>query len=377
MTSTKSKNKKTINIQGEKMNIEDIVSDGFSINDLEKKISSFAFISLSTALKSYFSTYKSSNHFFHSVLNGDSLPQLEKDWQYGSDYIEDYSETIIHFQHFIELICKEILREKHELLVLNIDRKHELFYKLLFKEEVPSSDLEGLRTTEFSTTFERMCDLIKSGKLDNKYNFFNEKNNKTALNKLNTLRNRIWHRGTFVLRYEALDLFIGKHILPLILKIIDLDEYKVLKTSWKYNPLDCAIDPISEIICECSKSNYNIGKVAFLKELGRAAYDNPIDHRFRPFYDEIIKRSKRIAQSEVSLGSYSQGDKIYFCPVCGIYSLTSYLDSDGEMEEDGTYSSYWTCSWYVKCHCCSFEISSQLKNPKDYGYDLPDYWYCL
>ncbi|GGI18490.1 hypothetical protein [Gottfriedia solisilvae] len=359
------------------MEIKNIVSNGFSLNELEKRISSFAFISLRTALKSYFSTYKSSKFFISTVLNGNSMTQIEKDWQYGNEYIEDYSETIIHLQHFFELICKEILREKHELLVLNIDNKHELFYNLLFKEKVSSSDLEGLRTSEFKSTFERMCQLIRIGKLDTKFNFFNEPKNKVALEQLNLLRNRIWHRGTYVLRYEALDLFIGKYLLPLIINVVELPEYKNLENRWKYNTVNSQIDPITEIISECSNANFNIGKIAFLKELGRAAYNNPLDYKFKIFNDEIINRSKRIAEAEVHLEKYSQADRIYSCPVCGVNSLTSYIDSDGDMEEDGTYSSYWTCSWYIKCYCCSFEISSELKNPKDYGYNLPDYWYCL
>ena len=359
------------------MDIKNIVSNGFSLNDLEKRVSSFAFISLKTAINSYFSTYKSSKHFFGNILNESSFTELESDLQYGSDYIEKYSETIIHFQHFIELICKEILREKHELLVLKLDKKHELFYKLLFKEEVDSSDLEGINTTEFTATFERMCELIKLGKLDPRFNFFIEQKNVSAIKQLNNLRNRIWHRGTFVLRYKALDLFIGKYILPLIYQIVELSEYKNLDNFWKYKPLTHPIDPIKDIVDECSKEDYDTGKVAFLKELGRAAYNNPLSHTFKFFNDEIITRSERMVEAEVNLVTHSQADKIYNCPVCGVESLISYEDSDGEIEEDGSYSSYWTFSWYIKCQCCSFEISHELNNPKEYGYDLPDYWYVI
>ncbi|MBS4213239.1 hypothetical protein [Neobacillus rhizophilus] len=356
------------------MNINEIVSNGFSINDIERKFSSFAFISLKTALNSFFSTYKSSTLFIHSILNGGTSNINEVDRQYATDYIEHYAETIIHFQHFIELVCKEILREKNELLVLNIDRQHEIFYKLLNNEEVTSLELEGIRTIEFNTTYERLFNLIKAGKLDSKYNFFATQKNKDALNKLNTLRNRIWHRGTFVLRYEALDVFIGKFILPIINEIISLPEFMSLKSSWSYKPLTLGIDPLSEIIIECSKDSYNAGKVAFIKELGRAAYNNPLHFKFKFFNDEIIKHSLNTAEAELN-AYHSQATAIYDCPVCGVKSLTSYEDSDGEQESDGSYSSYWTFSWYIKCHCCSFKISRELKNPKEYGYDLPDYWY--
>ncbi|MED4045080.1 hypothetical protein P4640_18935 [Priestia aryabhattai] len=359
------------------MDIKNIVSNGFSLNDLEKRVSSFAFFSLRTAINSYFSTYKSSKHFFGTILSDNSLSQLESDFQYGSDYIEKYAETIIHFQHFIELVCKEILRDKHELLVLKLDKKHELFYKLLFKEEVDSSDLEGINTTEFTATFERMCELIKTGKLDSKYDFFREQKNVTVIKQLNNLRNRIWHRGTFVLRFKALDLFIGRYILPLIIQIVKLPEYKKLDNLWKYTPLSYPIDPLKDIIDECTKENYDTGKVAFLKELGRAAYSNPLNPTFKFFNDEIIRRSERMVEAEINLVTYSEADKVYNCPVCGVESLISYQDSEREIEEDGSYSSYFTFCWYIKCQCCSFEISNELNNPKEYGYDLPDYWYVI
>ncbi|MEK4671144.1 hypothetical protein [Niallia sp. FSL R7-0271] len=356
------------------MNLKQIVSDGFSMKDIERRYSSFAFISLKTALYSYFSTYESSTLFIHRILNGNSsYVGKDTDRQYSTDYIEKYAETIIHFQHFIELVCKEILREENELLVLNIDKQHELFYKLLNKEEVTSSELEGIRTTEFNSTFDRLLGLIKAGKLDSKYNFFTSKKNKEALTQLNQLRNRIWHRGTFVLRYEALDIFIGQYILPIIKEIISLPEYIDTKSRWIYPPLELGIDPISELINESSTNSYNAGKFAFIKELGRASYNNPLIHNWNIFNKDIIKNAVNTAQAE--LNYQSQGTTIYYCPVCGVQSLTSYEDSDGEQEADGSYSSYWTFSWYVKCHCCSFKISRELKNPKEYGYALPDYWY--
>lgn len=359
------------------MNLKEVVSDGFCLNEIERKISSFAFISLKTALKSYFSTYKNSSPFIKTILDGDSAvySKYEKDILYVTDYIEAYAETIIHFQHFFELICKEILRKEHELLVLNINREHEILYKLLKNEEVTSSDIEGINTSEFTTTYERLCKLIAAGKLDSRYQFLAKEENKNALYKLNHLRNRIWHRGTFVLRYEALDIFIGKYILPIITEIVSLPEYNGFDRSWKYKRIIHGIDPISEITNECSKESYNVGKVAFIKEMGRAAYYNPLQTTFKFFNDEIIKRALSTANSEVHSNHYSQGTSIYKCPVCDVNSLVVYEDSEGEMEQDGTYSSYWTYSWYIYCHCCSFKISHELKNPNEYGFDLPDYWY--
>lgn len=103
-------------------NIKQISSDGFGIDSLERSIVSFASISLRTAIRAYFSTFKSTRHYFNVLINPDANSkeeQKEIDWQYNTDYIEQYAETIVHFQHFIELVCKEILRKEHELLVLN------------------------------------------------------------------------------------------------------------------------------------------------------------------------------------------------------------------------------------------------------------------
>lgn len=131
------------------------------------------------------------------------------------------------------------------------------------------------------------------------------------------MRNRIWHRGTFVLRYNALDLFIGKHLLPLIVQITSLPEYKTLLNRWMFKPLHLGIDLINEIIKECSKTNYDISKIAFLKEMGRSAYENPLKHSFTYFNKEIISRSQRIAQAEVNENPTAQATHINECPVCG------------------------------------------------------------
>ncbi|MDM5291718.1 hypothetical protein QUF81_00175 [Peribacillus simplex] len=358
------------------MSIDDILKDGFHLRGLERNITDYSFISLKTALNSYFSTYKRSNLFFARVLTeeenkGEKNHGYENDYYYITQYIEAYTETILHFQHFIELVCKEILRKENELLVLNIDHKHELFYRLLNKEVVEPSEFEGLRTKEFSATYQRLCALIDNNKLDSRYNFLSNKKNKKVLEALNDLRNRIWHRGTFVMRYKSLDKFIGGYILPIINEIVSLPEFNEMSYLWKYKSVQSGIDPIKELLSELAKEKFDLGKVAFLKEIGRAAYSNPLNYKMKFFNTQIIESVTRTAEREVE----SFQTPLYDCPVCGIESLVTYEESDGEMEQDGSFSSYWTFSYAVKCHCCSFYISRELKNPNKYGFNLPDYWY--
>ncbi|WP_347722776.1 hypothetical protein [Lysinibacillus capsici] len=351
-------------------NIRNLCSEGFAIPDINANFESIALISLKQALKSYFSTYK------YMANNGRSLFEDELDARsHSPGYIEHYSETIIHFQHFFELICKDILRKENELLVLNIDNKHEIFYNLIKGEEVPNDELEKINTIEFNRTFERLCNLISNDKLDPKYSFFKDSNKKIALEQLNIMRNRIWHRGSFVMKYKSLDLFVGKYILPIVKEIINLPEYCSLSRLWEYRGLEAKINPLDEIISVCNEQAPALDHIAFLKELGRAAYNNPYNHDFGFFKKEIADRAIKIARAEIPDQIYGD-DYIISCPVCGTKSLVKYEESDGDMDESGQYTSYWTWINNIKCYCCSFELrSSGMRNPSEYGYSLPDFWY--
>ncbi|QPA56120.1 hypothetical protein [Lysinibacillus sphaericus] len=349
--------------------IKNLCGDGFTIPDLGRDMDSIAFLSLKVALKSYFSTYKAMA-YYGSQLFEDKLESKS----YSSEYIEQYTETIIHFQHFFELICKDILREKNELLVLNIDNNNELLYKLVQGEEVQSEELVNIKTIEFDRTFNRLCDLISKGKFSD-YAFFNEKKTKEALKQLNIMRNRIWHRGIYVMKYKDLDLFIVKYILPIVKEIISLDKYSKVSRFWIYRQKELRVDPLDEIIKICSNSDEqpSIDHLAFLKEIGRAAYHNPHSHGFGLIRSDIADRSKRIAINEIP--HEDKEDYLINCPVCGTDSLVKNLEYGDERDEYGQVTSGWTWIDNIKCYCCSFELqSSGMKNPNEYGYALPDFW---
>ncbi|ENQ3108737.1 hypothetical protein ACEOWJ_004919, partial [Bacillus cereus] len=172
--------------------------------------------------------------------------------------------------------------------------------------------------------------------------------------------------------------FIGKYLLPIIIQITNLPDYEKNMGKWKYKSLCTEIDPIIEIAKECSKGNFDFGKAAFLKELGRSAYENPLSSH-RSFAKRITKRAKKIAESEVEdlypWDQFAKDHCINNCPVCGVSSLVTYEDTWEDIDEDGNYESS-TYSWYIKCYSCSLELDyGGLKNPKEYDYNLPDYWY--
>ena len=77
---------------------------------------------------------------------------------------------------------------------------------------------------------------------------------KQWLEKINSLRNRISHRGAFVLRYNALNELFGKYILPFVIKVTSLPQYNSIMM-WKLNMCNDEIHPIEDIINEYTKKN--------------------------------------------------------------------------------------------------------------------------
>lgn len=356
--------------------INKIVEEGFYLNDQNRRLSGLAALSLKIALKSYFSTYQSMKYYLH-IFESNDINEEDINRSHSNDYCEQSSESIIHFHHFFELICKEILRSENPLLAVDASNKHVIFDKLLKGEIVTEEDYEGLKSIEFSITIERLCELIKKrnmgqGKLD----FFIT--SKNALMKLNTLRNRLLHRGVYILKYNAFDNLVGKFLFPIVKEILKLPQYRDLTDLWKFKGLSCGLDPIDEIVNEFKANKYYITKIALLKELGRSAYNNQIvqDHRgvFKFLNNEKIKKFERIAKIQTKGPNVSH---ITTCPVCGLNTLIVYDDTeiDDYDHETGTYSKAWRYTWQVECSSCTFEINHHIKNPSEYGLDIPDYWY--
>lgn len=356
------------------MNELDLISkDGFSMESDDGMLSNLALLSLRIALKAFFSTYETMRYCLN-VFDQNKHFSLEKvDRNHSYSYNEACSETIVHFQHFAELVCKDILRQEHELLAVDASDRPVILYKLLNGEKVESTDLDGLKSVEFSVALKRLCQLLDEGKLAvNKFGFFRDA--KQTLEKLNALRNRMWHRGTFILRYPALDMFVGKFILPFVMEVLKLDSYLGRERIWKYRTLHCGIDPISSIINSYQSKDYQIKKIAILKELGRAAYVNPLNDLafFKYFNDRSIKKAERIAllDEKEFIGGVIDTKQ---CPVCGVNSLNVYEDTEIEGHPDDVQEA-WRFTFEVKCTCCTFEIDHHLDNPSVHGLPIEDYW---
>ena len=257
--------------------INKIANNGFTLPERGGAVKGLALLSLKIALKSFFSTYQTMKYRL-GIFDTKNIEDQEIDFNHSSSYCEVCTEVVVHFQHFAELVCKDFLRADHDLLAVDASDRPVVLHKLLKGDPVSSTDLEGLKSIESWVTLQRLCKLIKARRVgSDQFDFVLQA--RQWLQKLNKLRNRLWHRGIFILRYPALDNLVGEYVLPFVENVVALPEYSGLQGLWKYKNLRCGIDPIEFIKKEFRNGKYELGKIAYLKELGRAAYENPLSGR--------------------------------------------------------------------------------------------------
>jgi len=391
-------------------NVKKVAREGFKLSgDTDAQL---AFLSLRIALEAYFSTYKASKHSINPID-----PQLDARMEDNIHYHQAYAEAIVHFQHFFELIIKQILRKDHVLLASRISADPKLLHKILHGNDLTSEEQGKLQSVEFSEALKTICSLIRNDQLGNSSDLEFLIDNKPVLEELNILRNKVWHRGAFLLFYTRFDEFIGKYILPIIKLTLNLPDYRTVRT-WKHKTIASGIDPITSIIEEFQTSNLpSLGKLALLKEMGRAAYNNPLveksyifnkmNERLVQLENEIVdlvsrgeEPPKRLLISKASARlSYNvathidtpyiekarkiaehEAEKdlsiVKVCPVCGVESLVLYEESDYYEDTETGRDVYFRWVDKVKCECCTFQIHHHLEIGK---YDLPieDYWSLL
>jgi hypothetical protein len=274
-----------------------------------------------------------------------------------SGYSEAAFEAIVHLQHFAELKVKEALRASHPaLLVLDRSHHNELFDILQGKADL---DATRLQTIEAGVALQRVLELIRSGRISDEHWGFIAKH-REFLQKLNELRNRLWHRGTMVLGYNALDAFFGCHALPFIRSATEHD-------SWGCGEIAVGVDPLKLIEGEMRQDNPSIARVAMLKELARAAYRHPLNAAIfninRRSYVEAVVRAFGGPESARTLD-------VRRCPVCGLEALVRYttISSDPIIdlmrhEVD-----------MVSCEGCGLELFESYGEPDDLGLGVGRLW---
>ncbi|QEY75036.1 hypothetical protein [Pseudomonas denitrificans (nom. rej.)] len=358
--------------------LKDTLKRGFQISDHRLQQEDLALVSLRVAMKSFFSTYgKLRGRIRHIISATNSQDIIDA---HSLAYAESYAECVVHFQHFAELACKSFLRNDHPLLSDVASAKAGVLHSLLHGKKLTPEEERQVRSIEFSEAISRLNDLVKSKKLLDHANLNFFSSHVEMLNDLNGLRNRIWHRGLFILEYSALDIFIGQHVLPFVRDVISHPHYSGRENFWKYSPLDCGLDPLNSIINHFTSEKYNLKKVAYLKELGRAAYDEklpkiPLSSKTFNFTLQLLRaeknRAERVAENE-AIRDYNEVCK---CPVCGAKSLIIHEDTDHDYNDEGEPIDFYRFTHAVKCEYCTLSLDDEIGNASEHALTgLSDYF---
>ncbi|MBD2691204.1 hypothetical protein [Anabaena catenula] len=356
----------------EKTELEEITSNGFHLEESGNGDIDLAFLSLRIALKAYFSTYQCFNGLLYQIIDED-----DKDWpdelryynqKENLKYREAYAECIVHFHHFAELVCKNFLHNENPLLIRKFKNEKFTQEKYIDREDISEYIIHNKQTVNFSDAIDRLVKFINAKRLKNYQQLLFLVDNQYILKKLGDFRNQVWHRGLYILPYKDLDKFIGKYVLQFVVSVTQyLHNLHNLHT---INTLNCGIDPITEIINHFRKDSYNIEKIAFLKELGRAAYNAPLY-----WYGQYKDAKETMEKTAIVISKENDDSEICKCPVCGFNSLIIHKCVEYELDEYGEYESESSYPIRVKCECCSFELHNDISNASEYGIEgIRDYW---
>lgn len=333
---------------------------GMHVERLKKEnTTNSAIASLNIALKSYFSTAEFSKRYFS--ITGEMMNRRDEERFISSlPFQEKYIQTIFHFHHFFELLFKDELRAINPVLAVKLQTKSAKEILKLMEGRVSIAEKH---TVEFSMALSRLISLNDTGSLiaevASKY--------RTPLNNLNDLRNRSWHRGTFILKLREFDEFIGKNILPCLLECIQNSHYKDTESYWKYKETINKLDPIEEIIKSVQNSEIDFAEVAFYKVIGNAAFNIPNQHF------DIFGESKAEEKNAKAMLEYD-GEDILECFVCGRTTLVTYREDDIDTDKKGNIVGAWWRIYKVKCESCGLKLYRGIGEPSKYGVNIPPIW---
>lgn len=340
---------------------------GFLVNE-NFPISNVAGLSLSIALDAYISTFKDIQdkiHFFNDPHTQYTVNQL-----YSGAYVEHACEAIMHIQHFAELYVKDILQAEHPLLVADAGAKPDLLFDILSGNSYSPSELDGLKQIEFSAALQRIVELLKKQKIDSKYDFILDY--RTMLEHINKLRNRIAHRGIFVLYMQSLDELFGRYVLPFLGEVFQV-ESKFSRDAY-FKKTKAGFSPFDELMDLYKTRPYDIREVGLLKEIARAVHKDEIFGVpiMKMFDNEKIEKLEAAADFEekMSYGSH----EVHVCPVCGQKTFMLHWDAVDDEDDEGNVLEHYEYVYKVVCLNCTFELSNNMYNVKVNNFDMSPYF---
>ena len=341
-------------------NLDSLFKDGYYLNDVsDGYVKSLAGFSLSNAMRAYFRTSVDLEYLKNAESINQSMSEESKDKHHSGSYATDASDAITHYHHFLELYLKDILVQEHKLMAYDASKKPSILYKLVKGEQVSDDEIESLKMIEFGEAIERIDVLLRENKLDQKYAFLSAYID--VMKRVNTLRNRIAHRGAFILRSQALDELFGVYLIPLAKQILPISDFSTI-LKWNFNLCNNNIDPYGTIVNEYQQTCPNTLNVHLMKLIGNAAYNNEInpdlDNILHQFNKEKREKAENMAGAEER---YLQSNRT-ICPVCGCETLVSVKDTYDETDENDNTINSQPYVESVHCHQCGFELKNWLLN---------------
>lgn len=355
-------------------NLDNLFKNGYFIKDISNSNdTNIASLSLLSAFRSYFHTSQDLTNIIRRSDFG-LFQQDEVDKACGYTYAADACDAITHFQHFLELYIKDILLNENLLLVYDASRKPELLWEMVHGQPISDERLEGVSFIEFSEAIERINKYVD--KLDPKYSFL--KDHIGLMTRINTLRNRIAHRGAFIIRPEALDELFCQHIIPLV-ELINVNDSNYTNVLYNRLYLHSNINIWKELVDEYNKDTINQKKVYLLKLIAVCAYNNDIPYfsaltkntdifDCNSFLNNLYEEKKELIAKHALVEAEHRFGRVEKCPVCGCKSFV--LEYDTDEDNNGKPRSF---VYDANCHHCGFHLESDLLNPTYHGLSLPNY----
>ena len=319
--------------------------------------------SLALAMKAFSETYRAVKYVLPRLFHDDYSSLLGDDKESARlgnafSYHGLCFQTIAFLQHFVELELKSILRADHPLLAVEAKDRHVVLHKLLKGESLQEEEWTDLNSIEFTATLNRLVSLVRSGRLGQGLEFVLAYED--ALRVLNSLRNRMWHRGTYILEYKALDQLLLFWIFPFIEQLLS---HRGPGQVWGIRELACGVDPVAVMLDDGKAQKYLPRKLALLKEMCRASFNIPFSRLGTPMADMGNPLAMMARRGDTMFNWPTKS-----CLVCGGKSLVLFRD-EAYSTDDGS-----PCQIVVAavCFACGFEINMDHGNPSEYGLDVED-----
>lgn len=349
--------------------LDDLIKDGFYVSEATNSRGNIADYSLLGSLRSYFSTAEDLDRYL-SLQDWKSINDESKEILAGS-YARDACNAITQFQHFFELFLKDILLEHNKLLVYDASQKPDLLIKLVNGDRVSNAELDKMHLIECNEAILRIKAMYKAKKLAAYYLFI--ANYFELFEKINVLRNRIAHRGAFIINPSALNEIFGKYVFPFINELEKISGYENIK-SWTFNLKTDKLNPFEAIKNEYLKNGQiDENKIHLFKLIGAAGYNNKIDFDLEPFFLDINDAIRKQAESGAQTVAERNMTNAEECPVCGCKSFVPEKDYCDGLDINGNEISI-EYVYRIKCGQCGFHIEEWLlKRLKNMNVSLPDY----